>query len=49
MLFKLSAYKMGVSMRLFKFQFLSLFKLLFSILEENQNLNEHLRATFGLK
>ena len=30
-LFKLSAYKMGVSMRLFKLQFLSLFNLPFSI------------------
>ena len=37
--FKLSAYKMGVSMRLFKLQFLSLFKLPFSISKENRSLN----------
>ena len=48
-LFKLSAYKVGVSMRLFKLQFLSLFKLPFSISGENRSLNGHLRATFGLK
>ena len=48
-LFKLSAYKMGVSMRLFKLQVLSLFKLPFSISGENWSLNEHLRANFGLK
>ena len=48
-LFKLSAYKMGVSMRLFKLQVLSLFKLPFSISGENRSLNEHLRANFGLK
>ena len=46
---KLSAYKMGVSMRLFKLRFLSLFKLPFSISGENRSLNEHLRAKFGLK
>ena len=39
-LFKLSAYKMGVSMRLFKLRFLSLFKLPFSISGENRSLNE---------
>ena len=49
LLFKLSAYKMGVSMRSFKLQVLSLFKLPFSISGENRSLNEHLRATFGLK
>ena len=49
MLFKVSAYKMGVSMRLFKLQVLSLFKLPFSISGENWSLNEHLRAKFGLK
>ena len=48
-LFKLSAYKMGVSMRLFKLQGLSLFKLPFSISGENRSLNERLRANFGLK
>ena len=47
-LFKLSAYKMGVSMRLFKLQFLSLFKLPFSISGEILLLNEHLRANLGL-
>ena len=40
---------MGVSMRLFKLQVLSLFKLPFSITGENRSLNEHLRAKFGLK
>ena len=40
---------MGVSTRLFKLQSLSLFKLLFSISGEKRSLNEHLRATFGLK
>ena len=48
-LFKLSAYKMGVSMRLFKLQVLSSFKLPFSISGQSRSLNEHLRATFGLK
>ena len=48
-LFKLSAYKMGVSMRLFKLQFLSSFNLPFPISGENRSLNEHLRASFGLK
>ena len=48
-LFKLSAYKVGVSMRLFKLQSLSLFKLPFSISGEHRSLNEHLRAKFGLK
>ena len=38
-LFKLSAYKMGVSMRLFKLRVLSLFKLPFSISGENRSLN----------
>ena len=47
--FKLSAYKMGVSMRLLKLRFLSLFKLPFSISGENRSLNEHLRPKFGLK
>ena len=49
LLFKLSAYKMGVSMRLLKLQVLSLFKLPFRISGENRSLNEHLRANFGLK
>ena len=48
-LFKLSAYKMGVSMRLFKLRFLSLFKLPFSISGENRSLNEPLRAKLGLR
>ena len=39
---------MGVSMRLFKLQFWSLFKLPFSISGEDWSLNEHLRAKFGL-
>ena len=43
-LFKRSAYKIGVSMRLFKLQVLSLFKLPFSISGENRSLNEHLGA-----
>ena len=47
-LFKLSAYKRGVSMRLFKLQFWSLFKLQFSNSGENRSLNEHLRAKFGV-
>ena len=47
--FKPSAYKIGVSMRLFKLQVLSLFKLPFLISGENRSLNEHLRAKFGLK
>ena len=47
--FKLSAYKMGVSMRSFKLQVWGLFKLPFSISGENWSLNEHLRAKFGLK
>ena len=46
---RLSAYKMGVSMRLFKPQILSLFKLPFAILGEDRGLNDHLRAKFGLK
>ena len=49
MLFKLSACKTGVSMRLFKLQVLSLFKLPFAISGENRSLNEHLRPNFGLK
>ena len=40
---------MGVSMRLFELQFLSLFRLPLSISGENRSLNEHLRAKFGLK
>ena len=48
-LFKLSAYKTGVSMRLFKLQALSLFKLPFAISGENRSLNERLRPNFGLK
>ena len=48
-LFKLSAYKTGVSMRIFKLQVLSLFKLPFAISGENRSLNEHLRPNFGLK
>ena len=36
--FKLSAYKMGVSMRFFKLQFLNLFKLPFLILGEKSEL-----------
>ena len=39
-LLKLSAYKMGASMRLFKLHVLSLFKLLFRISGENRSLNE---------
>ena len=39
----------GVSMRIFKLQVLSLFKLPSSISGENRSLNEHLRAKFGLK
>ena len=46
--FKLSAYKTGVSMKLCKLQFWSLFKLSFSISGENRSLNGHLRAKFGL-
>ena len=38
----------GFSMKLFKLQVLSLFKLHFSISGENRSLNEHLRAKFGL-
>ena len=45
---RLSAYKMRASMRLFKLQVLSLFKLPFSISGQNRSLNEHLRAKFGL-
>ena len=48
-LFKLSAYKTGVSMRIFKLQVLSLSKLAFAISGENRSLNEHLRPNFGLK
>ena len=44
-----SAYKMGVSMRLFKLQVLSLFKLPFSVWGDNWSLNDHLRANFGPK
>ena len=44
MLFKLSAYKMGVSMRLFMLQALSLFKLHFSIVGENRSLNEQFKS-----
>ena len=47
-LFKLSAHKMGLSMRLFKLQVLSLFKLPFSVWGENRSLNDHLRADFPL-
>ena len=36
-------------MRLFELQFLSLFKLPFSMSGEKRSLNEHLRAEFGLK
>ena len=43
-LFKLSAYKMGISMRRFKLPVLSLFKLPLSVSGENRSLNEHLRA-----
>ena len=49
LLFKLSAYKMGVSMRLFKLQLLSSFRLPFSISRDIRSLNEHLRAKFGPK
>ena len=48
LLFKVSSYKMGVSMRLHKLQALCLFKPPFSISGENRSLSEHVRAKFGL-
>ena len=48
-LFKFIAYKVGVSLRLFKLQILSLFEFHFASSGESRNLNEHLRTKLRFK